>query len=86
MEESINSIFCYKSAWDLLRNETTIDPEKDYQDWLQHFDDYNPIAYYVVNEQVVITADDINGQVYQIQDIGEFLLSLRQAYLEEEKQ
>ena len=67
--------FCTKSELDAL--------SEDYKAWLTCANDYNPIQFFVINGDTVITTDDMNGSFCGVQTLTKFFSDNLKYYKEE---
>ena len=88
--DKIKSISSYDSAYKCLEaiDDGSMLPflNDKIQDFCEHFDDYEPYKYFVLNDESVIVADSISGDVLcEYTTAEEFYQSLVYAYFEAEE-
>ena len=79
----IRSVSYYSSAFDLLEAETVLpEMDEDFCGFLRSFDDYEAFAYFCINNETVIVADSINGDIISAEKLSDFLPHIREYYEE----
>ena len=84
--EKIKSIACYHSAYDLL---DAVDPSTfpclvdDMTTFFEHFDDFEGLKYYLINNETVLVteSDDVQGDPMTVEEFYQRIVDL---YFEEE--
>ena len=81
----LENVSVYSSAYDCLMEEGFMpgeitEMEKDFCDFLRCVDDWEPINYVVINSEIVIFCDSINGDVGGFCTISEFLEQMQEEY------
>ena len=58
----INSIVKYDSSYDLIMEEcSTIDLTPEEIDCLEMVNEFDPVCYYLINDEIVVVCDSITG-------------------------
>ena len=65
--------FCTKNEWDAL--------SEDFKAWLECANDYNPVRFFVINGNIVMLADDMNGDFFGIYTLAHFFSENLKYYL-----
>lgn len=67
--------FCTKDEFDAL--------SEDFKGWLGCANDYNPVRFFVINGNIVMLADDMNGDFFGIETLTHFFSENLKYYKDE---
>ena len=67
--------YCSKDELDAM--------SEDYKDFLKSVNDFDPIAFYVINRKIIVQTDSFNGEVLGVQTLAEFFKDSYKYYKEE---
>lgn len=86
-DENIKSIFSFTNVMAIYEEFCTKDEldalSEDYKGWLDCANDYNPAEFFVINGNLVIVADRINGLYFSACTLADFFRDNYHYYKEE---
>lgn len=86
-DKNIRQLEYYANAFDIFDNyysKSAIDAmSENFKDYLQHANDGDSIAYYVLNNNTIVHADPFNGDIIGVQPLADFMHDVFKYYKEE---
>lgn len=87
LDESIKSILPFTNVLEIYEEFCTKDEldalSEDFKGWLGCANDYNPVRFFVINGNIVMFADDMNGDFFGIQTLTHFFSENLKYYKDE---
>ena len=84
--ENVRSISAYSSASELIEENgflpDQLSADEDFCGFLRSFDDYEAIAYFLVNDDTVLCADSISSDLFSVCSVDEFINGIVEQYKE----
>lgn len=86
-EDTIKTISVFDNLLEIYKEYCTGDEldalSENYKGWLDSQNDYNPAMFYVINGNLVIVADSINGMYFSVYTLADFFRDNYRYYKEE---
>ena len=85
LDESIKSILPFTNVLEIYKEFCTKDEfdtlSEGFKRWLECANDYNPVRFFVINGNIVMLADDMNGDFFGIYTLAHFFSENLKYYL-----